>query len=71
MKKYQWNDAKLQKDSNLYFRLSLGLGVLALIVLYLDASVWWLLLLLIGVVMCFVLEGRVKDKDKQLKPKEK
>ena len=73
MKKYQWNDVKLRKRSQLYGRLSLVFAAIALIVWFLlrDASALWLLALLIGVIVCYVLVGRVQNKDKQLKPKEK
>ncbi len=72
MKKYQWNDAELQKKAKLYAWLTMGLSVIALIVYFLfsDASVWALGVLLIGVVACYGLGGRVLAKDKQLKPKE-
>ncbi len=73
MKKYKWNDATLRKKSQLYSRLSWVFTTIALIVCLLlrDASVWWLLLFLIGVVVCYLLSGRVLAKDKQLKPKQK
>ncbi len=73
MKKYQWENTILQKKFRLYNRISLGFGVLALLVslLFQDASVWWFALLLIGVVACIVLSGRIQNKDKQLKLQEK
>ncbi len=69
MKKYQWNDAKLQKKANWYSGISLSLGVIALGVFFSDASVVRYLIVFIGIIVCQVLLQRVLSKDKQLKPK--
>ena len=72
-KSYQWNNATLRKKSQLYGRLSLVFGFIALIVWMLlrEASTVWLLVLLLGVVVCYGLSEWILAKDKRLKPKDK
>ena len=67
MKKYQWNNVKLQKKSQVYDIAMYCFAIIALVAYFIQTSVLWLFLCLIGAVVCFVLAWQIKKQDIRLK----
>lgn len=73
MKKYQWNNEKLQKRANLYNGLVLAFGSLALLIYFvgMGSNTTQGLLVCLGLTGgCYLMWWRTQSQDKKLKPKE-
>ena len=65
MKKYKWKDAKLQKRNQLFNWISLGLGAVALMMLYRLSEAYkvWNLIPLTGAVLSWFIAYQARKDD--------